>query len=183
MKVVFLDRDGTLNDCPLDDYVKSAAGLRLYPYAVDSVRRMNEAGFEVIVISNQAGVAKGIYTLKNLDEITRRISLQMERAGASILDFFYCPHRDEDECLCRKPLPGLLKMAVRKYPSIDFQSSFLVGDSLKDMQLAAVGGLRSILVLTGHGENARLEAAQLVPPPLAVVANLAEAVSAILKFA
>jgi len=162
LRVVFLDRDGVINDCPKDGYVKSIRELNLFQFAIPAVKRLNKAGFELIVVSNQSGCAQ---------------------AGARIMDFFYCPHGPDDRCDCRKPRPGLLQQALRKYPEISADESFLVGDSLRDLLAANAVGLRSFLVLTGHGLRDVDEARNLEPPPVAITRDLAEAADLIANLA
>jgi len=183
LRVVFLDRDGVINHCETGCFVTSVSELRLFPCAARSVRALNEAGFEVIVVSNQSGIARGLYGFAELEQITAEIKRRMKSEGARVLDFFYCPHADADECACRKPKPGLLQKAIEKYPRIDLDASFLVGDSLRDLQAGIAVGVRTILVLTGNGSRYVEAASRLVPPPLAVVSDFTEAVRLIVDFA
>jgi len=182
LRVVFLDRDGVINHCA-DYYVKSVAEIRLYPYAARSIRALNDAGFEVIVVSNQSGIARGVYTPEDLDVITGEIQRRLTSGGARILDSFFCPHDDNDGCDCRKPRPGLMLNAKAKYPDIDMSASFLVGDSLRDIQAGNSAGVRTVLVLTGHGGRDFESAMALDAPPIAATEDLWTAVGVILDFA
>ena len=183
MRVVFLDRDGVINHCETGCFVTRVSELKLFHRAAGSVRVLNDAGFEAIVVSNQSGIARGLYGFDALAQVTREINRRMESEGARILDFFYCPHADADACTCRKPQAGLLYKAMEKYPAIDLAASFLVGDSLRDLQAGITAGVKTILVLTGNGRRDLDAAMKLDPRPIAVAADFGEAARLIVDFA
>lgn len=154
---VFLDRDGTLNEDI--GYVSDPEDLLIYPCAAEAVRLLNQAGLKVIVVTNQSGVARGLYTEERLRQIHAKLREKMLEAGARIDDFYYCPHhpdlgdsRYRRQCECRKPRPGLLIRASREH-DIDLPASYVIGDKAGDMGLAANVGAQGILVLTGYGRE------------------------------
>lgn len=152
---VFLDRDGVINRYPGDfKYVTSKAGFYLLPGAAEAVRRLNEAGFAVFVASNQAGVAKGIFSRKALDEITALMLRELEKEGAFIDGVYYCTHLQEEGCSCRKPRTGMIERALKDSlaggTEIDTWGSFFVGDSIIDVQTGRQAGLTTVLVFSGR---------------------------------
>jgi len=155
-KAVFLDRDGVINrDSP--DYIKRLEEFEFLPGSLDALRRLVERGFACIVITNQSAPARGLMTLEALDAIHRRLCAAAAEAGGRILDIFICPHLPADACACRKPKPGLLHAAQRKY-GIDFSSAAMIGDSATDIECALNAGVRTtVLVQTGNGEKAAQE--------------------------
>ncbi len=156
-RAVFLDRDGTIN---LDHgYVFRAAEFQLIPGVVESIRLLREAGYLIIVVTNQAGIARGLYGEKELHELHRHLDRELAGFGAAVDAYYYCPHHPEKGvepylrvCACRKPLPGMLVQAAEEY-SLDLAASFLVGDKLSDIQAGLAAGCRSILVETGYGAD------------------------------
>ncbi|MDR2725027.1 MAG: HAD family hydrolase [Candidatus Adiutrix sp.] len=173
---VFLDRDGTLNRDK--GYGHLWADWEWLPGAPEALARLKEAGFKLVVVTNQAGVAKGYYTEDAVRELHRRANLDLAgRVPAALDAFYHCPHhpRYSGPCSCRKPAPGLIERAAAEH-SLDLARSFMVGDKLSDTAAGRAAGCRSILVLTGHG---RAEAAG-APADLAVTEDLAGAVRLIL---
>ncbi len=154
-KAVFLDRDGTINEEV--NYLHTLDDLRIIDGVCRGIKRLNDAGFLVVVVTNQSGVARGLFDEEFLDALHREMSNQLDRCGARIDAFYYCPHHPSEgkgiyraDCTCRKPLPGLIERACVDL-SIDINRSFVVGDSQRDMKLAWKAGARSVLVLTGYG--------------------------------
>lgn len=152
---VFLDRDGTLN--VEVDYLRTPEALVMIEGAAAAVRRLNDAGLITCVISNQSGVARGYLTEADLVPIHAKLRAELARAGASVNSVYYCPHHAAEgrppyniDCRCRKPKPGMLLDAAREFP-IDLRRSFVVGDSVVDMQAGNAVGARTILVQTGYG--------------------------------
>ena len=181
MRVVFLDRDGVINEYPGDaGYVTSWGGFCFLPGVKKALNRLTEAGYKIFIVSNQAGVAKGIYSKKALDEITRNMLEEIAESGGSICGVYYCIHRDEDNCSCRKPKVGLLERALEEYkiPKGVLNRSFFVGDSIKDIQAGQSAGCKTILVFSGK-EKPGNQINWLVQPDF-TVANLSEAVGLIL---
>ncbi|MDP3042506.1 MAG: D-glycero-beta-D-manno-heptose 1,7-bisphosphate 7-phosphatase [Candidatus Omnitrophota bacterium] len=149
MKVVFLDRDGVINKYPGDRrYVTSLKKFRFLPRAKEAIALLSGAGFKVFVVSNQAGVGKGIYSQKTLDAITVKMLMDINEAGGRIDQVYYCTHRKEAGCLCRKPKPGLLKQAAREF-KVNLKKAYFVGDTIRDVLTAQAVGAKSILILSG----------------------------------
>lgn len=150
--VVFVDRDGTLNREV--HYLRRVRDLRLIRGAGEGVRRLGGAGFAVVVVTNQSAVARGILDLDCLAEIHRVLRARLARTGALLDGVYVCPHHPDwtGRCRCRKPAAGLVKRAVREL-GLDLHLSYVVGDSVADLRLAATIGARGVLVLTGHGRQ------------------------------
>lgn len=149
MKAIFLDRDGVINKDPgFGDYVKSWAEFEFLPGAIDAIKLLNKNGYEIFVISNQAGVAKGLYSRGALDEITKNMLKEIESKGASIRSISYCTHASDAGCDCRKPNTGLIKKATKGL-DIDFKKTYFIGDSRLDVGVGKNAGSRTILLLTG----------------------------------
>ena len=155
-QVIFLDRDGVINrDSP--DYIKALEEFEFLPGSLEALRRLTEHGFSCIVITNQSALARGLLAEETLAAIHRHLVEAVAAAGGRILDVFICPHLPSEECLCRKPKPGLLLDAQRKH-QIDFSSAVMIGDSVKDMRCALAAGVKTcILVRTGNGTRAEGE--------------------------
>ena len=146
---VFLDRDGTLNvKAPDDDYVRTPDQVVLLPGVAGGVRRLNEAGLRLVVVSNQRGVARGLMDAADLDAVDRRLGQLLAEDGAHVDATYYCTH-DKGECDCRKPLPGLLVRAARDDPGIDLGASVLIGDAESDVAAAAAVGVPAIRITAG----------------------------------
>jgi histidinol-phosphate phosphatase family protein len=146
---VFLDRDGVINQKPAPhDYVRTWSDFKFLPNISDWIRIFNALGYLVIVISNQRGVARGIMSTADVEEIHRNMVAELARRGAIVDDIFYCPHQD-GECNCRKPLPGLVIQAQEKW-DLDLSKSLLIGDSDADEQLAAACGIRFLRAADGQ---------------------------------
>jgi D-glycero-D-manno-heptose 1,7-bisphosphate phosphatase len=148
MKAVFLDRDGVINE-DRDDYVKNIHELKIFPQVPETIRRFNDAGYAVFVISNQQGVPKGVIAEMDLYAIQNEIARRVESAGGKIAGFYYCTHLASENCSCRKPQPGMLLTAAREH-DIDLGKSFMIGDSEKDVIAGKAAGCRTVIVLTGH---------------------------------
>lgn len=145
---VFLDRDGVINVDPVE-FVTRPEELQLIPSSAEAIARLNATGVPVIVCSNQSGVAKALYTLETLEQISERLQEMLHEYGAHIDAFYYCPHDDADGCDCRKPKPGLLLRAAREH-AIALDRSVFVGDSWRDIVAGRAAGVKTVLVLSGH---------------------------------
>ncbi len=151
----FIDRDGTIN---VDvDFLSKPEQLQLIPRSAEAIRLLNELNIPVIVITNQSGIARGIFREDDLHGIHRELDKQLQFAGAKIDGYYYCPHHPNDgvapyvtDCECRKPKPGMLKQAQKKF-TIDLTKSFLVGDKAIDIRTGKSVGAISIQVSTGYG--------------------------------
>lgn len=153
--VAFLDRDGVINAFPGQHrYVCGLKDFHMLPGAAEGVRRLNRGGFRVVVISNQAGVSKGLYSRQTLDELTRVMLDRLGKKGAFVDGVYYCIHRSEANCRCRKPATGLIRRAVLELRgkgfSPDLSRSVFIGDSMIDMNTARAAKLVSILVFSGR---------------------------------
>lgn len=149
MKVIILDRDGVINKYPGDRlYVTSLKKFKFLPLALQAIALLSAKGYKIFVASNQAGVGKGTYSQWTLDLITARMLAQIEQTGGKISKVYYCTHRKEVGCGCRKPAPGLLKMASKEF-KFSLKSAYFVGDTIRDVLTAQAAGCKSILVLTG----------------------------------
>ncbi|MCF7887156.1 MAG: HAD family hydrolase [Candidatus Omnitrophica bacterium] len=148
-KVVFLDRDGVVNQYPGDGkYVTSPKEFKLLAGTIEAIKKIKKANFKLFVISNQSGVAKGKYSRKTLEQIDRRLKFKLWLHKTSIDGIYYCTHKDEDNCLCRKPKTGLLDKAEEIIKE-EIDLSFFIGDSFTDINTAKNFGTKSILVLSG----------------------------------
>jgi len=153
---ILLDRDGVINrDRP--DSVKSVDELVLLEGAAEAIARLNRAGYEVIIFTNQSCVGRGTVTLERLDEIHGELERRLAVAGATIDAYYVCPHAPEDRCDCRKPAPGLLLRATEER-GFDPAATWAVGDAVRDIEATRAAGLRPALVLTGKGRRSRAEA-------------------------
>lgn len=154
---VFVDRDGTIN---VDvDFLSSPEQLTLIPRSADAIRTLNELEIPVVVITNQSGIARGLYTEDDLHAIHRAMDGMLKQSGASVLDYFYCPHHPTDgiapyvrTCDCRKPKPGMLVQAQKKY-GFDLTRSFVIGDKCVDVQAGHAVKATSLQVATGYGSK------------------------------
>ena len=149
---VFLDRDGTINEEV--HYLDDPDHLYLIPGAAEAIRLLNEADIMTIVVSNQAGVGRGYFSVTTVEAIHEQLAKQLFGHGAHIDAIYYCVHHPNEGCDCRKPKTGMLKQAAREH-SIDTHLSFMVGDKVSDLQAGRQVGCQTVLVLTGHGEKAR----------------------------
>lgn len=148
-RCLFLDRDGVINVKPPEgEYVRRWEEFRFLPGVADWIRLANALGYLVVVLTNQRGVARGLVSPEDLDDIHARMVAELARAGARVDGVLCCPH-EEGACQCRKPLPGLVRAAQRRWP-IDMDGSLLVGDSERDRLLAAACGLPFLRVEGGR---------------------------------
>lgn len=163
MKVIFLDRDGVINKYPGDRlYVTSLKEFRFLKNAKKAIAKLYKNNFRVFVISNQAGVGKGLFRQEALDRITNHMLGAVERAGGKIEAVCYCTHRIEDNCSCRKPKAGLIKKAEKDH-CLELSGSFLIGDTIRDLYTAKAAGLRSVLVLCGKEKISNRKNWQIQP--------------------
>jgi D-glycero-D-manno-heptose 1,7-bisphosphate phosphatase len=147
-KAAFLDRDGVINQkAPTEDeYITRWEEMELLPGVVEAIALLNRAGFQVIVVSNQRCVAKGLLTVSELDSLHQRLCNELEALGAKIDESYYCPHEEQPPCSCRKPEPGMLFKAASEH-QIDLNSSWMIGDSEKDVEAGRRAGCRTARIL------------------------------------
>jgi len=153
MKLVILDRDGTINQ-DSDDFVKSPEEWVPLPGALEAIAKLNHAGWHVVIASNQSGLGRGLFDLATLNAMHTKMFKLLAAVGGKVDAVFYCPHTPEDECHCRKPLPGMFEQIGDRY-AIDLSTVHAVGDSLRDLQASSAAGCKPHLVLTGKGEPFR----------------------------
>lgn len=176
---VFLDRDGTIN--MEKDYLYKIEELELIPGTKEAIHLLNQAGFLVIVVTNQSGIARGFYCEDDLKQLHQYLDGLLLSAGARVAGWYYCPHHTAGKspyniiCECRKPLPGMLLQAAREH-SIDLSASWMVGDKLADIEAGLAAGCQPILVRTGYGSQEE----PLLPEGVKVADNLLEAAGLII---
>lgn len=180
IKTVFLDRDGVINrDSP--DYIKNRDEFVFLPNSTDAVKMLTEHGMDSIVISNQSVINRKMTPPDELDAIFEKMTSGVAEAGGCVKDIFFCPHIPEDNCSCRKPLPGLIQAAREKY-GIDLSAACMVGDSAKDIECARNAGCAfSVLVKTGNGLKAERVLAEKNIFPDYVAEDLLDAARWIVK--
>jgi D-glycero-D-manno-heptose 1,7-bisphosphate phosphatase len=169
-RAVFLDRDGTLiQDL---DYLADPEGVVLLPGVVEALRLLAQGGFALVVVTNQSGIARGLYSLEDYRAVARRLDRELAREGLALDGTYFCPHHPDftGPCNCRKPAHGMYLEAAREL-GLDLGASFFVGDRKKDVEPASAFGGRGILVRTGYG----LEEEATVDEDVEVVDSLMEA--------
>ena len=142
LKTVFLDRDGVINK-ERSDYIKTITQLEIFPNVAKKIEILKNAGFLVVVITNQSAINRGLKTHKTVDQIHDSIQNYLKTNGTSIDGFFYCPHKPNENCNCRKPKPGLLHQAILEL-NIDPKSSWMIGDNNSDIDAATSIGCKAI---------------------------------------
>jgi D-glycero-D-manno-heptose 1,7-bisphosphate phosphatase len=169
MKLVILDRDGTIN-FDSDQYIKSPREWRPIPGSLEAIARLTQAGYRLVVATNQSGIARGLFDVATLNAIHDAMHRAVAQAGGRIEAVFFCPHAADSDCACRKPKPGMLLEIGRRF-NVALEDAVMVGDALRDLQAAAAAGARPVLVLTGKGQ-ATLDAGGL-PAETRVFSDLA----------
>lgn len=172
---VFVDRDGTLIE--ERDYLSDPDGVALLEGAADALRRFEEAGYTPVIVTNQSGIARGLYDEAAYRRVAREVEARLRAEGVRVAASYHCPHHPDitGPCHCRKPAPGLFERAAREL-GLDLGRSVYVGDRVRDVEPGLAFGGRAILVRTGYGAG---EAAA-APPGVRVVADLAEAAATVL---
>ena len=157
MKLIILDRDGTINE-DRDDFVKSPEEWVPIPGALEAIARLNHAGWHTVIATNQSGIGRGTYDMAALNGMHVKMNRLLAKQGGRIDAVFFCPHAPGDQCLCRKPLPGLFEQ-IRERFGVDLDKVPVVGDTLRDLQAGSAVGCIPHLVRTGKA--ALLDATQL----------------------
>ena len=148
-KLVILYRDGTINQ-DSDDYIKAPEEWIPLPGALEAIARLNHAGWQVVVASNQSGLGRGLFDMATLNAMHAKMNKLLSTVGGRIDAVFFCPHGPEDKCPCRKPLPGLFEQIGERL-GMDLKGTHVVGDSLRDLQAGVAVGCTPHLVHTGKG--------------------------------
>ena len=173
MKLVILDRDGTINH-DSDNYIKSIAEWRPIQGSIEAIARLSQAGYRIVIATNQSGIARGLFDTATLVSIHDALQHAVAQAGGRIDAFFFCPHAADSACECRKPKPGMLLEIARRF-NVSLAGVHMVGDAPRDLEAAAAAGARPVLVLTGKGRKTRdegnLPAGTAVFPDLAAFAE------------
>jgi D-glycero-D-manno-heptose 1,7-bisphosphate phosphatase len=184
--VVFLDRDGTLNEEV--GYIHDVSNLNLIKGAAEAVKRLNEAGVAAVLTTNQSGVARGFYPEQHIHKLHERLVSLLAQGGAKLDAVYYCPHLPEGcvepfncACECRKPEPGMVTQALKEHTEYDPKRSYVVGDKSTDVELAQKCGAKGVLVTTGFGQDVLEGKYQWPVKPDYIAKDLTEAVDWILK--
>lgn len=184
MKVVFLDRDGVINKYPGDfEYIKSWSEFQFLPNIKFALRKLNNNGYKIFIVSNQAGISKGIYSKEELDLITNNMLKELADSDINIAGVYYCTHLPEDNCSCRKPKIGLVEKAIERLKEqgivLKRTNSYFIGDSIRDVETGKKSGLKTILVFSGREKAKNKDIWQFLPDFTAQ--DLSAAVDLILK--
>ena len=172
-RAAFLDRDGVINrKAPEGQYITRWEEMDFLPGVPEAIKQLNQAGFLVIVISNQRCVAKGLVTAAGVEDLHRRMSEHMAQRGARIDAVYYCPHELQPVCACRKPAPGMLLQAAGEH-AIDLAASWMIGDSDIDVEAGRNAGCHTALLRAG-GREARLAADVVAPSLLEAIDQIVE---------
>ncbi len=180
MKVVFLDRDGVINEFPGNgNYVTKIKDFHFIPGALEAIESLTKSGYKIFVISNQACVGKGVYSLNKLKRIDRHMTRHVEAKGGRIRKSFYCTHRSDAGCDCRKPSIGLLKKAFKSLNKTiaHAQKAYFVGDTEGDIKTGHNAGCKTIFVLSGREDRKHMRKWDVKPDH--IVDDLGVAVSII----
>jgi D-glycero-D-manno-heptose 1,7-bisphosphate phosphatase len=175
--LIILDRDGVINEDSIE-YIKSPEEWRAIPGSLEAIAKLNRAGHQVVVATNQSGVAREYFSLETLQAIHQKMRTELAAVGGHIDAIFFCPHQPDDNCDCRKPKPGLFKQIGKAY-NTNFNNAISVGDSFRDIQAAQAVGCKAVLVETGKGLGELEKHPELNSVP--VFENLAQAVEFILQ--
>ncbi|MDZ7361902.1 MAG: D-glycero-beta-D-manno-heptose 1,7-bisphosphate 7-phosphatase [candidate division KSB1 bacterium] len=186
-RAVFLDRDGTINE--EINYLSRPEQLRLLDGAAEAIRLLNQAGFKVVIVTNQAGVARGYFSEETVQEIHRALENLLGENGAHVDAVYYCPHHPDaghgvykTDCQCRKPRPGMLEKAAAEL-GLDLRQAFVIGDKISDLQAGRAVGCQNILVRTGYGLESEKQFSACDWQPDWIADNLLEAARWILQYA
>jgi len=177
MKLVILDRDGVINYDSVS-YIKSPDEWKPIPGSLEAIAQLSQAGYHVVIATNQSGVGRGLFEMATLNAIHDKMHRAVGQLGGHIDAVFFCPHAQDGGCNCRKPKPGLLEEIARRF-NVNLRGVPSIGDSLRDLEASAAVGAQPILVLTGKGQKTRRENG--LPPGTVIYADLAEAVESIIK--
>jgi D-glycero-D-manno-heptose 1,7-bisphosphate phosphatase len=153
MKLVILDRDGTINQ-DSDQYIKSPLEWLPIPGSLEAIARLTQGGWRCVVATNQSGLSRGLFDMSTLNAIHAEMHRAVGQAGGRIDAIFFCPHAADSKCECRKPRPGLLREIGSRF-NVELEGIPMIGDSLRDLEAASAVGAQPYLVLTGKGKKTR----------------------------
>jgi D-glycero-D-manno-heptose 1,7-bisphosphate phosphatase len=176
MKLVILDRDGVINQDSVN-FIKNPNEWIPLPGSLEAIALLNQSGFRVAIATNQSGIARGLFDMATLNAIHDKMHRALAHVGGRIDAMFYCPHSADDNCTCRKPKTGMIEDIGHRF-SIDLSNVYAVGDAPRDIQAFADAGCKTILVLTGKGEETLLQGN--LPEGTLVFADLNDAVQHII---
>jgi D-glycero-D-manno-heptose 1,7-bisphosphate phosphatase len=175
-RLIVLDRDGVINH-DSDQFIKTPDEWRPIPGSLEAIARLSHAGYRIAVCTNQSGIGRGLFDMATLNAIHNKMHRALALVGGRIDAVFFCPHTGEAKCECRKPKPGMLVEAGRRFHA-DLSTVSCVGDGLRDLQAADAAGAKPILVLTGKGEKTLREGG--FPRSTVIFPDLAFTASALL---
>ena len=179
MSTIFLDRDGVINE-NREDYVKSWQEFRFLAGSREAIAKLTQAGHRIIVCTNQAAIARGHVSIETVEDINRRMIAGIAEYGGAIEKVYYCPHAKDENCMCRKPRPGML-LRARDELGIDLSDAVFIGDSMTDVRAGLAAGARSMLVLTGLGIEQFRNHHHEADGPFRITMNLKHATEVILQ--
>jgi len=174
-KAVFIDRDGVINQCS-GEYITKPEDFIFLPNAVTALKKLYKSDYKVIIITNQSGVGKGIYTENDLEEVHKKMHILLKEKDIELDGLYYCTHHPNENCECRKPRLGMVKKAIKDY-NIDVEQSFFIGDKTSDIKAGKDSGCKTFLVMTGYAGKDKAYDAE----PDFIVSDLLEAVNQILN--
>ncbi len=179
-KIIFLDRDGTINI--EKGYITKVHQLKLYDHAIRAIQLLREMGYRIVIVTNQAGVAKGLLTEDTLGQINKTLLRMLDSGNTSVDKLYYCPHHIEatipeykKDCNCRKPKTGMIERAQKEL-GIDPAGAYMIGDKASDIELAKNFGGKGILVLTGFGKEELKKIEDKALQPVYVATDILDAV-------
>jgi len=175
MKLVILDRDGVIN-YDSKQFIRSPAEWRPIPGSLEAIAKLHQAGYHVVVATNQSGVGRGLFDMDTLNAINEKMVKALAQAGGRLDAIFFCPHAADSTCDCRKPKPGMFQQIAERF-NVDLRGQPVVGDSLRDLQAGVAVGCTPFLVLTGKGVKTQADpdlpqGTQIFPDLAAVVAQI-----------
>lgn len=184
-RAVFLDRDGTINRDV--GYPDSFSMIEIFPYSFEAVKQINQGGLLAVIVTNQSGVGRGLIKEKTLHEIHRKMRASFAKHGAHFDGIYYCPHypasinpKYREDCLCSKPNPGMAHRAAKEL-NVDITNSYMVGDKVEDILFGLNIKAKSILLLTGYGQESLKKLKSLRIKPAYIAPDLLDAVNWILE--
>lgn len=177
MKLVILDRDGVIN-YDSDHFIKSPAEWKPIPGSLEAIARLTQAGYRVVIATNQSGIGRGLFDMETLNAIHEKMHRAVQSSGGRIDAIFYCPHSADSNCNCRKPKPGMFERISACF-NVDLVNAWAIGDSMRDLLAARAAGAKPVLVLSGKGRETQKEGG--IPEDTLVFEDLAAFVDYMLK--